>query len=278
MIVSLSSIAGAPGVSSLTMLLAAGWPAEYTAPGSTSESLVRMGRVALECDLDGGVYGARYGIGVEPGAATLVSRMRHSPDGTQDVDLFGRSVGDQAWVIPGPESAEAARQLWSGVGVAESVADACVRDDRVWFVDAGRAGSSSLIAPMLSNASLSLLVCRADHESVVQVPPRVNDLRSIGCSVGVVIVGKPPFPNDELSEFFDTSLLWTLPAADDIVALSRSVWSSKKVRRSLTWRAALEISHDVAERVAFRTVRAISGAPTANDSDNRAGEEAVDGG
>ncbi len=254
MIVSLSSVAGAPGVSSLTMLLAAGWPAEYTATGSTSESPVRMGRVALECDLDGGVYGARYGIGVEPGAATLVSRTRHSPSGAQEIDFFGRSVGDQAWVVPGPESAEAARQLWSGAGVADSVAASIVQDDRVWFVDAGRAGSSSPIAPLLGNASLSLLVCRADHEAVVQVPPRVKDLRSIGCSVGVVIVGKPPFPEHELSEFFDTSLLWTLPASDDLVALSRSVWSSKKVRRSLAWRSALEISHDVAERVAFRSV------------------------
>ena len=259
MIVSLSSVAGAPGVSSLSMLLAAGWPAEYTAQGSTSESPERMGRVVLECDLDGGVYGARYGIGVEPGAATLVSRTRHSSHGADEIDFFGRPVGDQAWVVPGPESAEVARQLWSGVGVAESVAAAVAQDDRVWFVDAGRAGSSTPIAPLLSHASLSLLVCRADHESVVQIPPRVGDLRSIGCSVGVVIVGKPAFPNDELSEFFDTSLLWTLPAADNIVALSRSVWSSKKVRRSLTWRAALEISHDVAERVAFRTVRTAAG-------------------
>ncbi len=258
MIVSLSSVAGAPGVSSLAMLLAAGWPVEYTAKGSTVDSPVRMGRVALECDLDGGVYGARYGIGVEPGTATLVSRTRHSATGAQEIDLFGRSVGDQAWVVPGPESAEAARQLWSGIGVADSVAAAVAHDDRVWFVDAGRAGSSSPIAPILSSASLSLLVCRADHESVVQVPPRVSDLRSIGCSVGVVIVGKPPFPEDELSEFFDTSLLWTLPATDDIVTLSRSVWSSKKVRRSLTWRAALEISHDVAERVAFRTSRTVA--------------------
>lgn len=269
MIVSLSSVAGAPGVSSLSMLLAAGWPAEYTAQGSTSESPVRLGRVVLECDLDGGVYGARYGIGVEPGAATLVSRTRHSSHGVHEIDFFGRPVGDRAWVVPGPESAEAARQLWSGVGVAESVAAAVVQDDRVWFVDGGRASSSSPIAPFLSHASLSLLVCRADHESVVQIPRRVGDLRSIGCSVGVVIVGKPAFPHDELGEFFDTSLLWTLPAADDIVALSRSVWSSKKVRRSLTWRAALEISHDVAERVAFRTVRA-----TVDET----AEETIDGG
>ena len=254
MIVSLSSVAGAPGVSSLTMLLAAGWPAEYTSQGSSSQTPVRMGRVALECDLDGGVYGARYGIGVEPGAATLVSRTRHSASGAQDIEAFGRTVGDQAWVVPGPESAEAARQLWSGVGVATAVAEAINQDDRVWFVDAGRAGSASPIAPLLSHASLSLLVCRADHESIVQVPPRVSDLRSIGCTMGVVIVGKPAFPVDELSQFFDTSLLWTLPASDDIVALSRSVWSSNKVRRSLTWRSALEISHDVAERFAFRTV------------------------
>lgn len=265
MIVSLSCVAGAPGVSSLAMLLAAGWPAEYTAQDSTSESPVRMGRVILECGLDGGVYGARYGIGVEPGAATLVSRTRRNASGAEEIESFGRPVGDHAWVVPGPESAEAARQLWSGAGVAQSVAAAVVQDHRVWFVDAGRAGSSSPVAPLLSHASLSLLVCRAEHESVVQIPPRVSDLRSIGCSVGVVIVGKPPFPRGELSEFFDTSLLWSLPAADDIVELSRVVWSSKRVRRSLTWRAALEVSHDVAERVAFQT-----GSDTL--------EEAVDGG
>jgi hypothetical protein len=182
MIVSLSSVAGGPGVSSLSMLLAAGWPAEYTAQGSTSESPVRMGRVVLECDLDGGVYGARYGIGVEPGAATLVSRTRHSPHGADEIDFFGRPVGDQAWVVPGPESAEAARQLWSGIGVAKSVATAVVQDDRVWFVDAGRAGSSTPIAPLLSHASLSLLVCRADHESFDRMLSRRRHRRQASLS------------------------------------------------------------------------------------------------
>ena len=65
MIVVLGSVRGSPGVTSWSLLLATAWPVE-----SGTE------RVVLEADAAGGVLGARYGWGVEPGLASLAAALR----------------------------------------------------------------------------------------------------------------------------------------------------------------------------------------------------------
>ena len=65
--------------------------------------------------------------------------------------------------------------------------------------------------------------------------------------VAVVVVGSPAYQRSELSEFFGCRRVWIVPADDDIVELSRQVWTYRKARRSGTWRAALDLAAGLVE-------------------------------
>jgi hypothetical protein len=73
-IVTVGSVRGSPGVTSWALLLAAAWPAEFD-----------VERAVLEADVSGGVIGARYGLGVEPGAVSLTAALRRT-EGNIDVN------------------------------------------------------------------------------------------------------------------------------------------------------------------------------------------------
>ncbi len=226
------------------MLIAAGWPQDSP-----------LGRVVVEADLDGGVAGARYGVGVEPGAQVLVSDLRHVGDPSIPLKTAGRLLGDGAWLIPGPESAEASRRLWSAERAAASVAASLAADpERVWLCDLGRVTASSPTAPLLVSASLTLLFCRDQPADLVQVPSRVAVLQELSAQVGVVVVGSPDYQRGELSQFFGCRQTWVVPAATDLVELSRQAWTNRRVRRTAVWRAAVELAGNVAAQVDAATV------------------------
>lgn len=244
MIVTLSSVGGAPGVTSWALLLAAAWPSE-----------LQDERAVLEADLDGGVLGARYEIGVEPGAAALVSGARRADTGGVELSLCGRRVADDVWLVPGPESAEQARPLWSSRGAAESVADALAKDDRTWIVDAGRAGPASVLAPLFERATISLVFSRSEREALVQLSARVEGLRRATGMVGVVVVGKPAFSEGELQQFFASHKLWFVEEDRNLVDASRQVWSLRRARRSMLWRSAVSVAADLGGVTLDRTGR-----------------------
>lgn len=245
MIVALGSVRGAPGVSAWSMLLAAAWPESCD-----------VERIVLEVDVDGGVAGARYGVGVEPGAQVFVTDLRHVGDPSVPLQTAGRLLGEGAWLVPGPESAEAARRLWSADRAAPTVASSLGRDPkRVWLCDVGRITPASSTAPFLAASSVMLLFCRDQPADLVQVPSRVAALRQVAGEVGVVVVGSPPYERGELSTFFGCRQVWTVPAADDLVEISRQVWTNKRVRRSPLWRAAVGLAADVSVPALYRAER-----------------------
>ncbi len=238
MIITFSSIGGSPGVTSWAVLLAAAWPAE-----------VDTERVVLEADLDGAVMGARFGIGIEPGASTLVSSARSADNSTLVIEEYGRRVDPLVWLVPGPESAEAARQLWSIPSAAENVATAAASDSRVWFVDVGRARPGGPLTPFFERSTMTVVVSRAEHESLVQVPARVAALKQSCSSVGVLVVGKPTFAQAELQQFFDVPSTRIVESSPDLVSASLRVWSERRVRRSQLWRSAVAVAAETADLV-----------------------------
>lgn len=254
MIVTVSSVGGSPGVTSWAVLLAAAWPPE-----------LETERVVVEADLDGSVMGARFGIGVDPGTSSLVSVTRRSTGGSLDLGDIGRLVDPLAWLIPGPESAEASRQLWSTPGVADNVADAAARDHRLWFFDVGRAGPNGALGAVFDRASMSLLLCRAEHESLVQVPSRVAAMKRAKCFTGVMVIGKPSFSTDKLHSFFGSDRTWPTGPDDDVVAISRQVWGQRRVKRSQPWRSAVTVATDIAETLQSRTMEANAPVPELTD-------------
>lgn len=246
MIITVSSVGGSPGVTSWAVLLAAAWPTEYDAE-----------RVVVEADLDGAVMGARFGVGVEPGTSTLVAAARRANEHSIDLSRIGRRVDPLAWLIPGPESAEASRQLWASPGVSDSVAEAAARDDRIWLFDVGRGGPNGSHAAIYGRAAMSLVLCRAEHDALVQVPARIATMKQAQCFTGVLVVGKPAFEVSDLQSFFGADRAWVTPSSDDLVSVSRQVWGERRVKRSQPWRSAVSVATDIATTLEARAMELI---------------------
>ena len=238
MIVTLGSIRGAPGTTSWSLLLAAAWPAEFD-----------VECVVLEADVDGGVLGARYGLGVEPGAVSLTAALRRTEDHVP-VEAHGRLLPCGLWVVPGPENAEQAAGLWEES--AQSVADRLAADDRVWLVDGGRLTKSSPARAFAARSVFTVLVSRGESEQLVAIPPRATALhKTCGERLGVLVVGRVPHPLDELREFLGVGEVWTVGEDLDIRATIGRVLSSRaRARRAVAWREALS----TAARLAALTV------------------------
>jgi hypothetical protein len=232
MIVTLGSVRGSPGVTSWCLLLAAAWP---DALGGE--------RVILEADVDGGVLGARYGLGVEPGAVSLIASLRHSGDEVP-VTEHGRVGAPGLWLVPGPESGEQARSVWSGT--AGQVAPRLAGDERVWIIDTGRLSASSPTIPLAEWSNIALVVCRAGPEDLVQVPGRVAAMQQHAATVGVLVVGKPPYDRSELIEFFGTPRVWVVAESDELTRLAGDALRPGRARRSWLWRSAVEVAAEVA--------------------------------
>lgn len=235
MIVTLASIHGSPGVTSWSLLLAAAWPGRDP-----------HDRVVLEADPAGGVLGARYGLGVEPGAVSLIASLRRN-NGEIPVAEHGRCVGEHVWLVPGPESGEQAGAVWAGT--AEVVAPRLAADERVWLVDAGRLDAGSPTLPLAMAARMVVLVCRSGPENLVQVPSRMAALAAHTATVGVLVAGKVSYSVEELGEFFGSPVVWTVGNTDDLPGLAGAVLSPGRARRTWVWRRALEVAADVAARV-----------------------------
>ena len=237
MIVGLSSVRGAPGVSAWSVLMAAAWPA--------GKQLLE--RVVVEADVDGGVAGARYGVGVDPGVLGLVTGLRHGGDPTEALSAVARRLASGAWMVPGPESPDIARRVWSADRAAAAVAEALSFDHRrVWLCDLGRVSATSATAPIVAGSAVTLLFSRDAPADLVQLPSRVETLGKMCQNVGVVVVGSPPYARDELIDFVGSRDVWVVPAASDLIEVSQQVWStSRRARRTPVWRAAVELAADV---------------------------------
>lgn len=237
MIVALGSVRGSPGVSVWSMLLAAAWPVESG-----------LDRVVLEADCDGGVAGARYGVGVDPGVPGLVTGLRHSGDPTGPLTEVGRQLSPEAWLVPGPESAEVACRVWSADRAATSAAGSLAADRRrVWFCDLGRVSGADPTAAFVDAAAVTLVLCRDAAADLVQLPDRVDSVARSGGAVGVVVVGSPSYSLAELADFFGCGSVWVVPDGPSPIQVSQQVWAgSRRARRSPVWRSAVELAGEVA--------------------------------
>lgn len=235
MIVTSTSVRGAPGVSVTAVLLAAAWPTGAE-------------RVVLEADLDGGVIGARYGVGVEPGVGALVSALRHDAAHDHVLEQCARRVDARAWLLPGPESSITAQRVWGADRAAAQVADALAADlDRVWLVDAGRVSGRSVTSPLVARAAATLVFTRDQPADLVQVPERVADLAALCPRVDVVVVGDPDYGTAELRHFCGVDHVWRISAAPDAVALTQRGWTDRRLRRAPVWRDTVALAADLAD-------------------------------
>lgn len=235
MIITLASVRGAPGVTSWALLLAAAWPADIGAD-----------RVVLEADPAGGVLGARYGWGVEPGIVDLITRLRRAGDGRViGLGESERRIGEGVSVIAAPEAGGRCRTIWQSE--AATVAPRLSRDARVWFVDAGRLHGTDPAEAFLENSSLVIVVSGGRPEDLVQLPPYVEHVRRSCDQVGLLVTGPCSYRADELKTFAGADLFWAAKANGDLIeSAAVALTDSRARRRSLVWRRALEISSEIA--------------------------------
>jgi hypothetical protein len=239
MIVAVGSIRGAPGATSWALLLAAAWPREFAER-----------RVVLEADPAGGVVGARYGLGVEPGAVRMVTGIRRNGTTSVQLEGVGREVHAGLFVVPGPESGEQARPVWTEG--APAVAARLARDPGVWLVDVGRTDESNPSVVFADHAVLTVLVVGPRQEDLVPLPARVASLHARCASVAVIVSGRCVFAASEIEQFCGSDAAWVVPVRDDLVDEVGRLLRGGRARRSWLWRHALDVAADAFGLVASK--------------------------
>jgi MinD-like ATPase involved in chromosome partitioning or flagellar assembly len=230
-LIAIGSVAGAPGVTTLAIGLAAAWPEPDTR------------RVVVEADPDGGRLGAELGVGVEPGLMELALAARTASGLTPDeiVERGAASVADWS-VIPAPASAEQAHSAL--VHAAGALAGVMGADDQVWLVDAGRLSTRSPALPFATAADHVLVVTGGSFPALQLVPHRVEALRSAGCIVSVVVVEPTNWATEEIAQFVMADVVAVLPRVasrgDGPAAMRASAWRPwwNRVERAAGYLAA----------------------------------------
>jgi hypothetical protein len=236
MLVTVSSVAGAPGATSWALLLAAAWPAG----GAPC-------RVVVEADCAGGVLGARYRVGVDPGAMTLISACRRDDGSALEAADHGRRLADGLWLVPGPEVADHAVAAWSsGAG---DVAHRLVDDPRLWVVDGGRIGPESPLRPLTEAAVVNLVVSRPEVEDLLRLPGRLVTLGGTSMAAAL-LCGRPAQDRRELHRFLGGAPVWIAPRSDRLPQVAGAAVGGGLARRGPVWRAAVELAAELATLVA----------------------------
>lgn len=247
MLVTVSSVRGAPGTTSWALMLGLAWPHPED-------------RVLVEADPVGGVLGPRYDVPLQPGVASLLSatragRFEPSFELSSAASLLRPGDGDSGglWVAPGLMAADEALAAWRAV--AAPAAAAMSRDTRLWLVDCGRPWPGSPVEALTAAAALNLVVTDGSLGSLVALRSRLAVLGR----VGLLVVGDLDYPLDEVTAYAGTPFVWTLPWADDLAGLAgQLVGPRRRARQTKPWRRAIEVAHELAA-----TLPAMNGAPVA---------------
>lgn len=252
-LVAVGSSRGAPGATTLVMALAAAWPVDRKL-------------LVWEADADGGVLAARYGLGDQPGIATLAATARQ-----------GRLTRDQVWehtqelpggtpVVVGAESAEQASVVLGDVG--GQLAD--------WFrqhasldviADVGRLSPRSPAVTIAEHANLTLVAARPRLEELRPAAHRLHALASAGATVAWVLIGSGPYGRDDVTDAFGIEVAGVIPDDAPAADILSSGGSARSLRRSLLIRSARSLAEDVCGRLGTQITGELSPPVVAPDEE-----------
>jgi hypothetical protein len=240
--VSFASVRNRPGVSTVWLL--------------TSVALRAAGRevVAVEADPDGNDLATTYDLGQSPGLVSLAAAARRGASSVGVVDEHARHLPDGLAVVPGPVAAEDATAAVTSI--ASRIAGLVAADRRLWCCDLGRLGAGSPALPIAVGSAYTVLVCRPTRTEALALPSRVATLSSAGCRLGLVVVGKGPYRPAEVAAHAGVELVGSMPWARDAEDLVAAAVADRRGRRSLLWRAAVEIAGVVVQWVDWTAAQA----------------------
>ena len=188
-VVALGSTKASPGVTTLCQALAHTWP-------QSRHVLV------VEADPSGGDLAARLELPVEPGLVSLAAAGRRGLSAGAVLE-HAQAMDEHASLLVGPSAARLAR------GALELLGDqlpSALADQNGWnvLVDVGRVDSGSPAMAFARAAELLVLVARPTVDEISHLAPRVEEFRSDGVAVALVLIGEPGpnarqfYPADEV--------------------------------------------------------------------------------
>jgi hypothetical protein len=219
-VVSLLSLKGAPGVTTLSCLLAAVWPE----PGPLA---------VVEADPSGGDLAARFGLTSTIGWSSLSAAVRRSGEATRLDPHLQRLPGGLPVLVSGSggpfdaasgAESDVVRSAFSPNG-----------DAGLAVVDLGRVPVGADAAPgWLELSDLSILVVRDDPSAALHVRARAAELLDrTGGALGVLLVGGVAFRCRELAEFAGLPPLGDVPFDPQSAAVASGRSSSgRRLARS----------------------------------------------
>ena len=235
-VITVISLSGAPGVTTLGCLVASTWPD----PGPV---------LVVECDASGGDLAARFGLSPAVGWRSLSAAIRRGgPMTPLHPHLQGLPGGLQVLVGAGegpPLAADTpeARVARGGPGGGHG--------DGVVFVDLGRVSRDRTdTGGWLEEGDQAILVVRDDAAAALRARDRASELldRTEG-RIGLVVVGGTNFRSCELAEFTGIEALGDVAFDPENAALaSGASGGGRRFERSRLVESARRIGASVASR------------------------------
>lgn len=181
MLISIVSLKGSPGATTLAVALAARWPAPARA-------------VVVEADPSGGDLGLRFSLSSTPGLVSLAAAARRGGD----ADLVWRHTQQLPGglpVIAAPPDADQARAALSalapdptsGLGVLRAAAN---QPGSVVIVDCGRVDPGSPALPIVRASDAVVLLSRAHADDLAHLPRRLPTVGRWSPNPVLLLVGE----------------------------------------------------------------------------------------
>jgi len=181
MLVSVLSLKGSPGATTLAVALAARWPAPAHA-------------LVVEADPSGGDLGLRFSLSSTPGLVSLAAAARRGGE-AELVWRHTQPLPGGLPVIAAPPDAEQARAALAalapdpggGPGVLRAAAD---RPGTVVVVDCGRVDPGSPALAIVRSADVVVLLSRAHADDLAHLPRRLPAVGRWSPNPVLVLVGQ----------------------------------------------------------------------------------------
>lgn len=227
------------------------------APGATTAALAVASwlddGVLIEADSAGGVLALRYGLGREPGLATLIAAR-----GSGELLDHAQRLPGGLPVVVGPESASRATHLWrtGGAGIAR----ATTATDHTVVVDVGRLLPDSPARGIVATADRVAVVCRPEAEQLIAAADILHGLRGDGAQAGLVLVGEGPYSRSDVSAQLGCRVHGVLADDQRGAAALASPHGSRALARSALLRSARSLAATLTDSSAAPPVRVHRGA------------------
>jgi MinD-like ATPase involved in chromosome partitioning or flagellar assembly len=243
-LVALTSVKGAPGVTTAALALASAWPAHRRI-------------VLVEADPAGGDIAARFGLPADPSMVSLATSLRHERASAAGAALLGycQELPGGLRVLTAPVSPTEAR---FALDMAADSLAGLAADSRVdVIVDCGRIEASTLpstseaggtrpiaapVTRLLMQADAVLVITSGELADLSHVQARLPTLRALNPNLSLVV--RPPqiWSTDEIERELDVQIVGTLPSDAVSADVLAGREHSRHVARLPLFRAATAIA------------------------------------